>query len=480
MSDCTCGHPADDGCGCGPEVEIGCACGVEVDIPAGSVPSPKPQGERVKAVVTSAGPVCRGEFVHRELEYIPQGDALRWVLEDVRILDAAELSQGRVGVVFTQGGKTKFKVIALADGALALGNTLVLLEDEALEAAALVELGTDRGLVLYARDGDGMGSVITLADRVAKLAYTDIWLDGGDPTNLTACVLPEAGWCIISVVLGATTPRDGGHPGECWVWGLKADDKAKSLTQYYLLGQRLDIDHDADVYAGAWSMAAVEPRAAVLCYPRALDKPVGFAVLDTDHLASNGSKLTLRVAGEGSFAASLPCIQAASLGQGRWIMAYAVAWLTQDRTVNKSALAIEAWGLTRYAAERLWYGYDEARYNAGMGGVSVRATPNGAAITYTVEADAKAVYVSTEYGPAPGAAVPLPANSGWCRVVPISVTKAILVYADGGNAYAQYMELAERVEPVTSRVDAELAGYIDGYALSGGGPGDTITVQIPK
>lgn len=87
--------------------------------------------------------------------------------------------------------------------------------------------------------------------------------------------------------------------------------------------------------------------------------------------------------------------------------------------------------------------------------------------------------VGLEDGPAPGAAVTLPQHGGYCRVVPISMTKAILVWEAGGNAYAQYMVLEERVIPVKSALVKIGNGLIDGLALTGGEANEVITIQIP-
>lgn len=476
-------------CKCQPDVVVGCGPSLEVEIPA--IPPAGPTGgNKEKAVVTSTGPVCKHEFVRKELEWIAVGDVLRWTVDDVSIMDTAELSEGRVGVVFTQNGKTKFKVLSLENGEVAMGNTITLPDIEDVEEATVVELARNRAAVLYNQDGDGMAAVFALDGRKATLDYTDIWGDGGDPANLTACVL-GSGWLLISATLRDKTVRDGGHPGECWVYGFKEDSAKKTISGEYLIAERMDGDNDTDTYAGAWSMAAVDTNTAVLCFPRALDKPVGFAIIDVGIIGSNDGGIKFRCIGAGKYAASLPTIQAVGLDRGRWLMAYGVCWMTSDNQVAKSALAFEVWGLSRYAAELLYYGCDDARYKASMGGISVTNALFGAAVTYTgsatVEAPdgshttvdtTKAVYIGMECGPAPGAAVSLPANSGWSRVVPISVTKALLIYQDGGNGYAQAMTLEERVIPVSGSFAKGKDG-MDGFAITGGAANATITIQTP-
>lgn len=470
-------------------VEVGHTQNVGVDLTLGHIPTPEPvTGVKATATVTSTGPVYKGEFVHRELEYIAKGEALRWVMDGVKILAAAELSEGRVGVVFTQNGKTKFKTIAIENDAVALGNTLTLLDDEELEEAVLVELASGRAACIYEQDGDGMAAVITLDGRAAALDYTDIWSDGGEAANLTACVLPS-GWLLISATLRQRLPDIGGNPGECWVWGVAEDAAKKTISGGYLVPERMDGNNDTDVYAGAWSMAAVDDFTAVLTFPQALDLPVGFAVIDIDRTDGQGGGIDFRLISHGKYANSLPTLQTVGLSLGRWLTAYGVCWLSADKTVNKSGLAFEVWGLSRYAAELLWYGCDETRYRASMGNISAAsAGPNAAAITYTGSAqgadgsytdETKAVYMGLEGGPAPGAAVTLPQHSGFCRLAPISVTKAILLWSADGNGYAQYMALEERVMPVKDALVNPGYGLIDALALTGGESNATITIQTP-
>ncbi len=488
MKDCGCAPDAEKGCCSGLEVEVGGCSGMDAEIPAGSASTPQPQGARLSAIVTSTGPVYKGEFVHRELEYIAKGEALRWVQEGVKILTTAELSEGRVGVIFTQNGKTKFKIVALENDAVALGNALVLLEDEELEEAALVELTAGRCAVIYARDGGGEASIITLAGRTATLAYADIWVDEGEPGNLTACQLP-CGYTVISATLGAKAANLGGNPGECWVWAFREVTSSHGMELDVADPNRMDGNNDTDVYAGGWSLVAADDYTAVLTYPQAVDKPVGYAVIDINDPDAPGA-VSIRFLAHGKYAQSLPAISSVGLSLGRWLAAYGVCWLSADRSVNKSGLAFEVWGLSRYAAELMWYGNDETRYRAAIGNISVAsAGPQAVAITYTGSAqtpdggytdETRAVYMSLEDGPAPGAAVLLPQHSGFCRLVPISVTKAILIWGADGNGYAQYMVLEERVMPIKHALVKPGYGLIDAFALTGGEANAAITVQVPE
>lgn len=466
-------------CGCAPKVRVKLPCA------AGLSGTITPQGTRAEAVVSSAATVCKGEFVRRELEYIGRGDAMKWTSEDTVILDTAELSEGRVGVVYTQGGRTKYKTVALDAGNVALGNTLVLLEDTALEEARIAEISPGRAVVVYTQEAAGMAAVVSLEGRLATLAYTDIWADGGDPANLCVCCV--GGSILVSGMLQDTT-SDGGHAGETWVWRCAEKRDGTGLYIYYQTPQRVDLDSDTDVYSGGWSLAAVTNQTAVLYYPKSLDRPVGFAVLDL----TEGGTVEVRLVGAGKYAASLPALQVAPVDNGRWCVAYGVGWLDPQKSVLKSALAFEVWGLNRYAAELLWYGCDDVRYKAGVGGISAGGACMGVAVSYTgsrevkgedgtthtVE-EAKAVYLGLEDGPAPGVPVPLPGHDGFCRLVPISVSKAILIYQADGNGYARYMELEERVVPSGGGEAFTGVAGLDALAITGGGPNETITVQVP-
>lgn len=466
-------------CGCAPKVRVKLPCAASL---SGTV---TPQGSRVAAVVSSAATVCKGEFVRRELEYISRSDTMKWTSEDTVILDTAELSEGRVGVVYTQGGRTKFKTVAVDAGNVVLGNTLVLLEDTALTEARMAEISPGQAVVVYNQDGDGMAAVVALDGRLATLMYTDIWADGGDVANL--CVCCAGGEILVAGMLQSVT-TDGGNPGEVYVWRCMQSRNGTGLYVRYQTPQRIDLDNDTDVYAGGWSMTAVTDKTAVLCYPKSLDRPVGFAVLD---MSADGT-VEVRLVGSGKYAASLPALQVAPLDNGRWCVAYGVGWLDPQKSVLKSALAFEVWGLTRYAAELLWYGCDDVRYKAGVGGISAGGACMGVAMSYTgstevkeedgttrTVTEAKGVYLGLEDGPAPGVPVPLPGHDGFCRLVPISVSKAILIYQANGNGYARYMELEERVVPASGGEAFTGVAGLDALALTGGGPNETITVQVP-
>ncbi len=421
-------------------------------MPQGGAPV---KGVKQNVKVSSSAQVMKGEFVQRVLEYAPVGDKLRWGNEDVHILDAVELSSNRVGVVFSQSGQTKFKLLAL-ENALALGNTLVITEDEALESASLLELPDGRAVIAYNQDAAGMLAVIEMDGRTSSLAYTDLW-DDRDPENICMCRLTN-GRILISGMRQAP-----GNVNETWVRVVNPKENR------ILVGEevRVDDNHDIDVYANGWSMAQVDENTTVLVYPKALDKPVGFAVIDIE-----GNDIpTIRMTGEGKYASSLPAIQAVGLSNGRWMMVYGIGWLSSDKQVVKSTLAMEVWGLTRYAAELIWYGCEGTRYAAGIGGVSAATNGMGAALTYTGGNEARVALMSLVEAPYPGPAISVGSHDGFCRVVPISASQALLVSQVDGNGLVQVMELIETVIPSET--------CVHGVAITGGKAGEIITIQTP-
>lgn len=423
---------------------------IEVKVGPWAVPPLDIKGDKNQARVSASGGICKGEFVRAVVEYVLQGDVLRWALEDVTVLTCAELSQGRVGVVFTQGGQTKFKTLAVADGNLVLGNTLVLAEDEAADTACLLEMSPSQAIALYNHDTGGEAAIISLAGRTATLAYTDTW-DDHDPQNICACCM-DAGRVAVCGMRPTT--------GEAWVRTITPGESD------LLIGDaiRVDGNNDTDIYAGAWSMAQATGTAAVLTYHQALDKPVQFAVLDMN---SSGG-LAVRCFREGKYAASLPTLQTVSIGHGSWIVAYGIGWLSADRQVVKSTLALEAWSLSRYAADLLWYACEDIRYSESIGGVSIQSSGVGVAASYAAEGEARAIYLGLAGGLCPGPAVPMGAYGAFCQVVPISTGKALVISGRDGNGYVQLAEAVPTVIPSDT--------LASGLALSGGGPGEKITV----
>ena len=73
--------------------------------------------------------------------------------------------------------------------------------------------------------------------------------------------------------------------------------------------------------------------------------------------------------------------------------------------------------------------------------------------------------------PCPGPPVSVGSHDGFCRVVPISASQALLVSQVEGNGWVQEMDVAETVIPSET--------FVHGVAITGGAPGETITIQTP-
>lgn len=416
------------------------------------------KGKRQEVHVSATAQVYKGEFVNLLPEYVPQGSELRWGFEDVHILAAKELSDRKCLVVFTQYNETKAKVLAYdkATGAVELGNTLVLAEEAVTEAAA-TELAGGKAVVIYPSEGASVAAVITVEGRMSTLSFTDIWYEQ-ELDNLCVCAMKS------DLLLLSGMNRSG----EAWVRVGRVD--ADSLSAYNYDAVRVDMGNDTDVYAGGWSMEKVTDTTAVLAAPVALDKPISMAVLDLVSGASYAlPACKVRLITAGKYANSLPTIAVCPLRAGKWAVAYGIGWLSPDKNVVKSTVAIEVWGLNRYAAELLWYGCEDVRYASSIGGVHMEPIGGaGAAVSYTGETKGRCIHLSTEDGILAGPAAPMEPNDGFCSAVPVMNHIALLVTQRKGNGYVQVLQCMPRAVPAD--------GHNDGLALSGGGPGETITV----
>lgn len=411
-----------------------------------------PKGVKQTMTVSAGARVCRSEFVERVLEYAPAGEALRFALEDVHILDAAELSAGRVGVVFAQNGQTKFKLLVADKGTVALGNTLVLRET-AVDYARLVELSEGGALVIYPADGVGYADKISLDGRVSALAWSDTW-DGDDPQN--ACVAELSGGRLLLTALR--------NDGEAWAVIATENGSKNGLR----LGDavRLALDCDKDSYAGAWALCAVDGDSGALCFPRGDGQSLGVAVLEALDEA-----VTVNYAGHLTYKGALPAADCVALGRGKWLVAYGVSYQDTSAELTKSLLAAEVWGLTRHGAERLDYGCDDVRVGESLGGVAAENAGVGVAVSFSAETAGRCMYLAAVEGVTAGHGAPTEAHGGFCRVVPVTAREAICVVQRDGNGYGGLWTLAERVIPATR-------DFAHGIAVSGGAAGEEITVVV--
>lgn len=420
-----------------------------------------PKGKRTQETVSFAGRVSRGQFVQKLPEYAPQGEPLRWGLEDVHVLDVGRFSEGRVGIVFAQNGETKIKVVALNEGQIALGNTLTLVEDEALEAARVIEVARNVLLVAYNYEGAGVGTVIDLDGRVATTRYSDIW-SSEDPENICLCPLNGSSAMITEV------RQASNYAGEIWAHYVRLGQTA--FESGYAGDVLVNVEHDQDIYAMGWSLCRVNDSTAVLCYPVALDRPIGIVILDLEPVAyydtSTIRTIRVRTTANGKYAASLPCIATAG-AENAWLVAYGVGWLSADKQVTESTLAIECWSLTRYGAELQWYSCEEVRCNESVGCVGIELY--GDAITAAYIGAGKSNALTIQKPTTVGPTVSLGEGETLFRLVPVAENKLLKITQKGGNGYVQICDVVWRVSK------SKTLAY--GTAMSGGGPGEVIAVM---
>lgn len=413
-----------------------------------------PKGAKKRYIVSNSAKICRGEFTERVAEYVAESDELRFALENVGILDVAELSRGRVGVLFAQNGQLKFKIISLENGTLALGNTLILREKAEIDYARLAEC-EGGALAVYATDGAGLADKIALTGRVSEKVWSEVW-DTDQPENFCVAVLSD---CLMFT---ATHGEAGKFSVVCCV--------ENSTKNGLNIGNTVEMtaDCDGDSYAGGWAICAVEDDFAALCYPRGDGQSLGLCVLSAADDGAGGWRAEARYFGNLTYKGALPSVGCVSVGGGRWLTAYGVSY--QDKTANlaKSTVAVEEWGLTEYAACRLDFGRDDERWELPVGGVGVFSGGNGAAVSFCNGEIARCLWLGTAEGVVPAPAVPVGEDVCFCKMVPISPKRCILVTERAGNGYARLFGLAERVIPAVGRAC--------GIALSGGGAGEEITV----
>lgn len=417
-----------------------------------------PQGGKQTAAVSASCRVMRGEFVQLGREYAAAGEALRFALEGVKILDAAYLGGGLVAVVFTQGTETKFKAMQREQsGEIALGNTLVIVADEALEQARIVPMSAGQCVVVYNQDAAGMAQLINLSGRTASTAGTDIW-DADDPCNLCACKVSGE-----MLLLGGMR-QSAAHAGEAWVTAARIRDGQLLALDSYAM--RIDGANDPDEYAGAWSMATVDEGVAALTYYVGGGKPNELAILDVDTATG---RISVRCITSCKYAGALPNASLAGLGDGLLLSAYGVSYLSADTSVLKSTLAVELWGLTRYAAQLISHALEGTRYDAAVGCVHAAATGAGGAVSYAVE-NIMGVTVCdlTSDGPIPAPLITLGSFEDFFAAIPTGETGAMLIYQQEGSAYCTPLTAVQVAYPSQ--------GHIHGIALSGGEAGESVQI----
>ncbi len=459
--------------------------------------------------VSKEGTLYRGDRV-RVCQEFTAADQLRFAMGDVKILATAQSavsSVSRIAILFTQNGQTKLKTVDMGSE-MAMGNTLVILEDEALTDASMVMVQNGRCYIAYNRDGDGVLTAVKCgANRLNELMWTDIWMDGGDPENICFAVEPyyyEAALCCTRLPQGATQdsereavlldmslPWDG-----TGIESLGGEIVLTAEAQPALYG----IDYSKDAYTKGWDIEYVhywynEPGNEVCCnslfitYPTSDEYRRGIiharrdrAVVD--HEAPMGPSLVEGYQMSQAYG-SLPCVEMerASVSPNTKdivgvVMVHGATkqFETDGSSATKSMVNLEFYTVTRDEDKPflLWWCQTDKWYNTNISNVSVGQVKKG--LLYVSFARDNTVYTSlVELRGLDGVCGPV-VNVGvfgtFAKVEAASDDRAALVYDTAtGDGYIRVLK--------TDRVVAETDGYhFDGTLLESGGTGATIRADM--
>lgn len=461
--------------------------------------------------VSKEGSLYRGDRV-RVCQEFTAADQLRFAMGDVKILATAQSNgsqTSRIAILFTQNGQTKLKTVDLgATGSMNMGNTLVILEDEALTSASMVMVQNLRCYIAYNRDGDGVLTAVECREnRLNVLMWTDLWMDGGDPENICLAVDPyydEAALCCTRLPQGAT--QDSAREAvlldmslPMWdstgIEDLGAEIVLTAEAQPALYG----IDYSKDAYAKGWDMEYVhywynEPGNEVCCnslfitYPTTDEYRRGIihirrdrAVVDQE--APMGPSLV-----EGyqmsQVYGSLPCVDMERVGDPSTrdmvgvVMIHAGTKQSEEdgNSATKSRVNLEFYTVTRDEDKPflLWWLQTESWYNTNVSNVSVGQLKDG--LIYVSFARGNTVYTSLVemrgLDCVRGPIVNVGSFGTFVKVETVAANRAALIYdTAAGDGYIRIL--------MADRVVAETDGYhFDGTLLEGGSTGATIRADM--
>lgn len=348
-----------------------------------------PAGTRRTYPVSKAGSIARGDSVTLCMEADTGLSPTRFAAEDAVILTcASDRALGLGGVIFVQDGQTKLRAFAVSrvEGHEATLSNTVVLAEEALTEAALAVLVDGRICALYNQDGDGIAKVYTAAKTTATLplaqgsytesvtlteAWTDIWMDGGDPENLLAepravyvrtdtvtvtgtqkAEVPVYAWylCVFCtrVKEGSADEREAALLCFC-----AGDHAATPLRETALTAEAwpcLDgLEYAKDAYAQGWALATAEYGGTCwLTYPKPEESGRGVLTFRLEEDAEGGLCPTPTGYADCRLMGSIPSAAAEVLNPysetpGPAVLAHGVTRLNRASGAIESMLGVEFW-----------------------------------------------------------------------------------------------------------------------------------------
>lgn len=456
---------------------------------------PQLNGEEREVRVSSAGGIFANDPVTLCREFAP-GTPVRFAQGNTKLLATASAPHAGVNaILYTQDGATKLKLFWLTTSAgepsLRLGNTVVLLEDEALtQGAVCMSPDGKTCYVAYERDGDGMIQVVTtnMTTYASQVTATDIWADGGGPENIVvAAGETYIALCCTRLPQGST--RDPDRKAALLTLHVATDDAGTvsvaidgeavltAATYPALYG----MTYSKDSYAHGWAVA-VYADTVYLTYPKAGGQGRGIlvaALQDSAYIPLGYCDCPVQD--------SVPSAQLAEqLTQDAYGIAGVVSLAHGVTRLNKagqteSLLALELW--VRQAGDArpmlLALGEEGVRYNELITMVcsgSMGAT--GGFAGYGMQDPYGGVYrmlgMALELRPdgvVGGPSVEVGTFFGYGAILPGDATHAAYVYELGGSGY---------IRPLRQRAVASRAtkGSGDARALEGGQSGERIRVVL--
>lgn len=467
--------------------------------------------------VSKNGSLYRGDRVMACQEFTA-GEQLRFATGDVKVIATAKSGIGamgdteidqtaRIAILFTQNGQTKLKTVDMT-AETAMGNTLVILEDEALTSASMVMDHHNRCYIAYNRDGDGVVAAVKCGqNRVNELLWTDLWMDGGDPENICLAVDPkynEAAVCCTRLPQGSTQdddreavlldmdlPYDG-----TGIENLGAEIVLTATAQPTLYG----IDYSKDAYIKGWGMEYVHfwydditetPRISSLfiTYPTSDEYRRGVIHVRRERagIFDETPKGPSEVMGYelSQVYGSLPSVDMARVCTGDSLGRVAGVALMHGVTKQfnesgwsptKSRVEMELYSVTKDAEEPflLWWRTSDNWYGTNISNVTIGHVADG--VLYFSFARYNTVYAALVEVRADGSTQGPLVNVGtfgtFATVEPVDEARAVLIHdTTGGDGYIRVLD--------ASRVVAEADGvHFDGTVLENGSVGDTVHADM--